>query len=402
MTGRTWSVVATAGMALASASNAQLRYDLSEVTALANSALLGQNVQTPVPGFELLLLKDGVVVYQQAFGLIAPDEVVNCDSATKTLSGAVLMSVADQSATPFSLGTRVSQYIPAYAGDKAGITIRQCFSHTSGLTESSVEGNPDLTLQQAALVTAALPLQYAPGSAFAYGGSAMQTAGAVAELASGLTWNQLFAQRIAGPLGMVETYYALTNPQVPRVPGGAVSNAREFATFMEMLRRGGVHEGRRVLSTGAVAAMFLRQTQADIPVLNSPYNDSSDYGVGVWLDQRDPSGRLVGALAAGARGFSSWIDIDDGMVGCFATDLTSAQNVGPLTTLIRDAAQRAIRAGPVCVADFNRDGGIDGADVAAFFFSWERSGDGADVNEDGGVDVGDIEAFFSVWEAGGC
>ncbi|MEY3231159.1 MAG: hypothetical protein RL689_1248 [Planctomycetota bacterium] len=402
MVHRTWFVVATSGLAFASASNAQLRYDFSEVTSISNGALVGQNVQTPVPGFELLLMKDGVVVYQQAFGLIDPDEVVNCDSATKTLSGAVIMSVVDQSASSFSLATRVSQYIPAYAGDKASITIRQCFSHTSGLTESSVEGNPDLTLQQAALVTAALPLRYAPGSAFAYGGSSMQTAGAVAELASGQTWNQLFAQRIAGPLGMVETYYALTTPQSPRVPGGAVSNAREFATFMEMLRRGGVHEGRRVLSTGAVAAMFLRQTQAEIPVLNSPYTDSSDYGVGVWLDQRDPSGRLVGALAAGARGFSSWIDIDDGMVGCFATDLTSAQNVGPLTTLIRDAAQRAIRAGPVCVADFNRDGGIDGADVAAFFFSWERAGDGADVNEDGGVDVGDIEAFFSVWEAGGC
>jgi hypothetical protein len=70
--------------------------------------------------------------------------------------------------------------------------------------------------------------------------------------------------------------------------------------------------------------------------------------------------------------------------------------------MIRDAAQRSVRVGPVCSADFNRDGGVDGADVSAFFFSWERGGDGADVNEDGGTDGADIEAFFSVWEAGGC
>jgi hypothetical protein len=148
--------------------------------------------------------------------------------------------------------------------------------------------------------------------------------------------------------------------------------------------------------------MLTRQTPAGIPIINSPLPGVSDYGVGVWLDQRDASGQLVGALAAGARGFSSWIDFDDGMVGCFATEFTTAENAYPLCLQFREAAQRAVRQGPVCVADFNRDGGVDGSDVAAFFFAWERGVDGADVNEDGGTDGADIEAFFGVWEAGGC
>lgn len=53
-----------------------------------------------------------------------------------------------------------------------------------------------------------------------------------------------------------------------------------------------------------------------------------------------------------------------------------------------------------CVADYNRDGGVDGADVEAFFRDWEAGEAAADVNADGGVDGGDVNTFFVLWEAG--
>jgi fibronectin type 3 domain-containing protein len=55
-----------------------------------------------------------------------------------------------------------------------------------------------------------------------------------------------------------------------------------------------------------------------------------------------------------------------------------------------------------CPADFNQDGGVDGADVSAFFEAWEAGDSSADVNLDGGVDGSDIDTFFTAWEAGGC
>jgi len=55
-----------------------------------------------------------------------------------------------------------------------------------------------------------------------------------------------------------------------------------------------------------------------------------------------------------------------------------------------------------CPADFNQDGGVDGADVEAFFVAWESGDSVSDVNQDGGVDGGDVEYFFVRWEAGGC
>jgi hypothetical protein len=57
-----------------------------------------------------------------------------------------------------------------------------------------------------------------------------------------------------------------------------------------------------------------------------------------------------------------------------------------------------VETGPACPADFNADGGVDGADIESFFTAWE-AGDGiADVNADGGVDGSDVETFFAAWK----
>jgi hypothetical protein len=53
-----------------------------------------------------------------------------------------------------------------------------------------------------------------------------------------------------------------------------------------------------------------------------------------------------------------------------------------------------------CVGDFNGDGGVDGADVVAFFAAWEVGDSAADVSEDGGIDGSDLEVFFTAWQAG--
>ena len=57
---------------------------------------------------------------------------------------------------------------------------------------------------------------------------------------------------------------------------------------------------------------------------------------------------------------------------------------------------------PSCAADFNQDGGVDGADIESFFVEWQAGGTCGDVNVDGGVDGGDVETFIRVWQAGDC
>jgi len=53
------------------------------------------------------------------------------------------------------------------------------------------------------------------------------------------------------------------------------------------------------------------------------------------------------------------------------------------------------------LADFNGDGGVDGADLEPFYYAWSRGANFADVNGDGGTDGSDIEAFLTAWSIGG-
>lgn len=396
----------------AQAGTQAVRYDFSAVTTICQDAVAGTNVETPIPGFDLQIIQDGRIVYHRAFGVWTLNRVANADSATKTLSGAVIVSLLDSSAVPgssgapFSLDTRLSDYIPAFSGDKTGITIRQSFSHSSGLDAGQlVLSNPNITLQQAALSIAGTPLDYPPGEAFLYGGASMQAAGAVAELAGGQPWNTLFQQRIAGPLGLNVTRFVLNSASNPRIAGGCESNATEFGKFMEMLRRGGVYSPVigspvRVLSQGAVNALFTRQSPAGVPVLGTPYENISDYGVGVWLDERDAQGNLIGAIAAGARGFASWIDFDDATVGVFATDQSNSGNAQPLYRLLRAAVQAAVRNPLPCLADFNQNGFVGTQDIFDFLAAWFAGDPSANINAQGGVSVQDIFDFLAMWFSG--
>ncbi len=55
-----------------------------------------------------------------------------------------------------------------------------------------------------------------------------------------------------------------------------------------------------------------------------------------------------------------------------------------------------------CVADWDESGGVDFADVAAFFVDYEQGNRCADVDDSAGVDATDMAIFFQAYEAGGC
>jgi len=59
-----------------------------------------------------------------------------------------------------------------------------------------------------------------------------------------------------------------------------------------------------------------------------------------------------------------------------------------------------VTVGARCPADFDRDGGVTGADIGAFFADYEQGQPGADLDQDGGITGNDIAEFFSHYEAG--
>src|SRR4030095_4042369 len=100
--------------------------------------------------------------------------------------------------------------------------------------------------------------------------------GRVVEVASGVSLDEFFRQRIFGPLGMDDTYFSIPTEKANRLAalyaidkaplhrgpeqgtftdvtyysGGAglVSTASDYATFLQMLLNGGELNGNRLLS----------------------------------------------------------------------------------------------------------------------------------------------------------
>jgi len=317
-------------------------YDFTPLTAVVDEA----SATLDLRGASLRVLIDGRPVYQRFFGTYSASTLVPIASATKTLSAAALMALVDEG--KLSLDDKVATYIPSFRKPGyADITLRQCFSHTSGLPGSEDDdalSNTSITLAQSADLIAQIPLIGPAGAQFAYGGLSMQVAGRCAEVASGKSWDQLFQEKITGPLGLTQVDYttlAILPPYRPntnpRIAGGARCTLGNYSIFVQMLVNGGVYNGRRVLSEASVREMQRNQA-AGLPVINSPAPDARGYGLGTWLDLVDDAGQPLQSSAAGAFGFTAWIDSSRRIAAVFLV-----LNVGPVVRPYVARMQAALR-----------------------------------------------------------
>src|SRR5690606_21982095 len=106
----------------------------------------------------------------------------------------------------------VSKYLPEFTGlkDAAGnpvtVTIKQCLTHTSGLSELGPDEAAKITtLAELTPLVAAKPVQFAPGSKWQYCQTGINTAARVVEVVSGKTFPEFLQERLFDPLAMKDT-----------------------------------------------------------------------------------------------------------------------------------------------------------------------------------------------------
>jgi CubicO group peptidase (beta-lactamase class C family) len=252
----------------------------------------------------LIVRVDGQTVCRLFFGDVQDTTKVYTVSAAKWLTAATVMAVVDEGA--LSLMTRVSDFYPQTAAPKSEITVSQLLSHTSGLLWfSRCMGKKEYTLHSCAEQILDSDSHFEPGTGFFYSGPPFTVAGAIAEVAAGNSWAQIFHEKIAEPLGMVNTSYgAQQNPALSE--GDVKSTADDYIRFLQMLLDRGMYEGRRVLSETAVAQMRHNWT-AGVPVVSSP-NEDTPYGLGAWLDEVDSMGSGRVMSSPGVAGFIPIVD----------------------------------------------------------------------------------------------
>jgi CubicO group peptidase (beta-lactamase class C family) len=304
-------------------------------------------------GCALILIRDGKIIYDKGFGAITTDSVMPIASASKWLSGALLLTLVDEH--KIALSDSIGKYLRYLSGTKATISVRQLFSHTSGFAgEIPVMRDMKLTMKNAVYAICQERLKYKPGAAFAYGGASMQIGGRIVEIVGQKSWEQLFQERIAKPLGMAHTnFYGLGVTDNPLVAGGAQSSARDYARFLHMLTNKGVWNGRRILSDAAINEMLTNQAGC-VPVLKQYQQqvfdtdftaaEKADYGVGAWRVSAESSvmilpQNLCEVSSQGRMGFTPWIDMQRGVIGVLAT-YTPLRQIVPtyrsLRKLLRD------------------------------------------------------------------
>ncbi len=182
-----------------------------------------------IVGCVVLINRDGQEVYARAAGLadreanapIARDAIFRLASVTKPIVATAVLKLVDLGL--LGLDDKVTRYLPWFTpsnpdGTAADIRIRHLLSHTSGLAYDRLPPNataglsgPLTTLEDTLRAIANVPLQFAPGTGWAYGTS-IDVLGGVLAAINGSNVEDALVKYVTGPLGMADAHFYVTDP----------------------------------------------------------------------------------------------------------------------------------------------------------------------------------------------
>ena len=268
-------------------------------------------------------------------------------SMTKPVTGTAVMMM--QESGKLSVDDPVSKYLPEFkklkdpAGKEVVVTLKQCLTHSAGLSEVSPQESGDIaTLEALMPLIVAKPVKFQPGTKWEYCQTGINTAARVVEVVSGEDFPSFLEKHLFGPLGMKDTTFypgaaqearlatsytrseggelakaglmflgnkpITSRERYPRANGGLFSTAADYGKFARMILRGGELDGHRYLKEESVKQMSTVQSGD----LKTGFTPGNGWGLG-WCVVREPQG-VSAALSpgsfghGGAYGTQAWID----------------------------------------------------------------------------------------------
>ena len=265
-----------------------------------------------LPGAVAMVARQGQIALFEAVGQQDPatskpmqtDSIFRIYSMTKPVVSVAVMMLVERG--QLLLSDPVSRWLPEYANQqvatasglepvKQEATVQDLLRHTAGLTyeflgDSAVQrqyaqvkiASRERTNAEFSQTLAAMPLQFQPGTVWAYS-RATDVLGRLVEVVSGQGLGAFLQAEIFGPLGMVDTGFAvppnqhhriaepfahdpdggvpmkvLEPRQVPAMEGGGgglMSTAMDYTRFLQFLRNRGELNGVRLLGPHTVDFM---------------------------------------------------------------------------------------------------------------------------------------------------
>ena len=353
----------------------------------ADAAVLRFIADRQLPGAALWIEQLDRGAHHRAYGQRAVEPVpevlyeatvFDAASLTKPVVTATLVQLLRERGA-LDIDAPLQRYLPTCGGpDKAGITLRQLLTHTSGLP-ASLPGNGAGDWAGAAAaerIACGLPLTALPGTLFRYSDVNFILLGRLIERVAGLPLDAFAEQALFAPLGMQHSGYLPLRRLPPgriapteRLPDGRVlrgevhdptarkmggvaghaglfTTTADLARFARMLLSGGrAPDGQRVLSTESVALLTTPQSPASLAEHRS-----------LGWDMRSPFARPRGSLypasSFGHTGFTGcafWLDPGSRSFFVLLSNRvhpTAGTNVLPLYGELGTAAARAAGLAP--------------------------------------------------------
>lgn len=192
-------------------------------------ALVAPYRENDAPGMVAVLIRDGRVAWQTAFGLvdlethraITPDTQFELGSVTKQFTAMAIMILSDEGKLRFD--DTLDKFFPEFPAYARSIRIRDLLHHVSGLPDyeklmvgkigddffRSSKGPPaphEFTSAEVLKTLSRQPkLEFVPGSRFEYSDSGYEVLGQIVERVSGERYAEFLKEKVFDPLGMRDT-----------------------------------------------------------------------------------------------------------------------------------------------------------------------------------------------------
>jgi CubicO group peptidase (beta-lactamase class C family) len=237
------------------------------------------------------------------------DALFRIASMTKPITAIGIMILVDEG--KLAIDDPVERHLPEFRGQKLvaertdqtvvlrkprrPIAIRDLLTHTSGLPDrtplqADIFLRRNRSLSEAAMAYSQMPLEFEPGTSWAYCNMGIDVLGRLIEVASGQSYEDFLGAHVFQPLAMNDTTFYPTREQIQRaaepgakrngklIPlarslfdppagarypmpcGGLFTTGLDLSRLYRMMLGGGALAGVRILSADSVAAMTKAQT----------------------------------------------------------------------------------------------------------------------------------------------
>lgn len=242
------------------------------VLAQLDSLILAGVEQGVAPGVAVAVGRHGRVVRLRGFGRLDTDatsppadaatlwDLASLTKVVGTTTAAMLLVEEGR----LDLDAPVIRYLPDWAdGDprKRDVTVRHLLLHRAGLPPFRQWYLQESGRDAYQRVINGLALDYAPGDSTVYSDIGLMTTGFIVERISGLTLDAFLAERVFGPLGMVDTGFRPAAELIDRIAPTEIDR-----TFRRRHVRGEVHDENAWALGGVAGHAGLFSSARDLAV----------------------------------------------------------------------------------------------------------------------------------------